>query len=258
MYAAHMDRSILDHPLLSSRYFFPRPDAPRATVPVVVGGAVLACATHRPLTGAPLLLHFHGNGEVVADYMPSIAEAFAAAGLNTFFAEYRGYGGSTGTPSFVAMLDDVGAVLSALDVPPERTFVYGRSVGSIYAIEAARRCPALGGLIIESGIADPLERVLLRVRPDELGVSREELEREAALHLDHRAKLGGYPGPVLVMHAEGDNMVNRSHAERNARWARRSELLLFPRGDHNSILAENLTAIVAAVKRFVSFTRRAP
>jgi hypothetical protein len=249
-------RSILDHPVLSARYFFPRPDAPRVTVPIAVEDAVLACAAHRPHADAPLLLHFHGNGEVVADYVPSFAEAFAAAGLNTFFAEYRGYGASTGAPGFVTMLDDVGAVLAALDTPPERTFVYGRSVGSIYAIEAARRCPTLGGLIIESGIADPLERVLLRVRPDELGVSLEELEREAALHLDHRAKLGGYPGRVLVMHAEGDRMVDRSHAERNARWARRSELVLFPHGDHNSILGVNFDAIVATVQRFVTAERR--
>lgn len=247
--------SLLDHPLVCSRYFFPRRDAPRSATLVRVDGAVLACAAHRPHADAPLVVHYHGNGEVVADYVPSVAEAFAAAGMNSFFVEYRGYGASTGTPALVAMLADVEPVLASLDTPPGRIFVYGRSVGSLYAIEAARRRPSIGGLVIESGIADPLERILLRVRPEELGTTRQALAREAALHLDHRAKLEGFPGRVLVLHARGDDLVDPSHAERNARWAKQSELVLFARGDHNTILAANLPAIVAAVGRFAGVTR---
>ncbi len=242
--------SILDAPIVSQRYFFPRRERPADIVPVEVEGATLACAAHRSHGGdAPLLVHFHGNGEVVADYLPDVADAFAAAGLDSFFVEYRGYGASTGEPALVGMLADVPKVLASLDVPLERVFVYGRSVGSIYAIEAAHRCPAIGGLILESGIADPLERILLRVHPEELGVDDETLAREARRHLDHEAKLEGYDGPVLVLHAEHDTLVGPSHAERNASWVRRSELVLFPRGDHNTILAHNLPAIVSAVRR---------
>src|SRR5690606_278510 len=120
-----------------------------------------------------------------------------AAGINTLFVEYRGYGASTGTPGLVRMLADVGRVLAHIAAPPGQVFAYGRSIGSIYAIEATRRLPVLGGLIIESGIADPLERILVRVTPEELGVDRATLEREVADHLDHRAKLAAYPGRVL-------------------------------------------------------------
>lgn len=245
------ERSLFDHPLVSERYFFPRPDAPRDLVRVPVDGAVLACAAHDAGPGAPLLVHFHGNGETVADYVPQTAEAFAAAGVSTFFVEYRGYGASTGVPALVTMLDDVAAVLATLDTPRDRIFVYGRSIGSIYAIEAAYRHPWLAGLVIESGIAVPLERVLLRVRPHDLGVSREELEEEARRHLDHQTKLAGYPGPVLVLHTAHDGIVDVTHAESNARWAKRSELVIYPRGDHNSILAVNGEAIVAATRRFI-------
>jgi pimeloyl-ACP methyl ester carboxylesterase len=246
-------RSVLDHPLVSSRYFFPRPDAPADVVWFEVDGAKLACAAHRPHGGdAPLVVHFHGNGEVVADYVPDVADAFAAAGLDTLFVEYRGYGASTGSPSLVGMLGDVPAVLDQLDVPLGRVIIYGRSVGSIYAIEAAHRRPALGGLVIESGIADPLERVLLRIEPAELGVEPAVIAREAALHLDHQAKLRGYPGPVLVIHAASDDLVDPSHAARNAAWAPRSELIVLPRGDHNTILSYNLPAIVAAVSRLAT------
>lgn len=243
--------SPFDHPLVSERYFFPRPDRPERATPVEVDGATLACAVHAPHGGeAPWLLHFHGNGETAADYVPEIAERYARAGFNALYAEYRGYGASTGRPLLVGMLRDVQSVLHAVPAPPERTYVYGRSVGSIYAIEAAHREPRLGGLIVESGIADVLERVLLRVSPGELGTSAEELRAEAKVHFDHEAKLGGFPGRALVLHAERDPLVDRSHAERNANWAKRSELVLYSHGDHNSILSHNLPDIVERVRTF--------
>ena len=40
------------------------------------------------------MVHFHGNGEAVADYIPDMAEVFADLGLNSLFVEYREYGGS--------------------------------------------------------------------------------------------------------------------------------------------------------------------
>jgi pimeloyl-ACP methyl ester carboxylesterase len=243
--------SILDAPLLTQRLFFPQPRAPEGVLRLAVPGATLACAARHVDVDAPILVHFHGNGESVADYVPDVAEAYAAEGINTLFVEYRGYGASTGTPGLVRMLADVGRVLAHIAAPPSRVFAYGRSIGSIYAIEAARRLPGLGGLIIESGIADPLERVLVRVSAEELGVDRATLEREVALHLDHQAKLAAYAGRVLVLHARRDHLIDASHAERNARWARRSTLKLFDAGDHNTVVAANLTAIVDTVARFM-------
>lgn len=246
-----MQPSVFDHPIVGGRYFFPRPDAPARTRIVAVDGAELACAEHRVHPDGPVLVHFHGNGETVADYVPDIAALFADVGINTFFAEYRGYGRSTGKPALAAMLGDVEPILTATGAPPGRTFVYGRSLGSIYAIEAARRRPTLGGLVIESGIADVLERVLLRASPEELGTTRARMEAEAAASFDHQAKLRGYPGPVLVLHGARDVTVPPSHAERNASWAARSELVLLPGCSHNTILQFKLREIVTRVQRLV-------
>lgn len=241
--------AIFDHPLVTERYFFPRADAPREVIRVEVDGATLACAAHRPHgDGAPLLVHFHGNGETVADYLPDFADAVAARGFNSFFVEYRGYGASTGTPALARMLGDVGVVLRSLAEPPERIFVYGRSIGSIYAIEAARCEPRLAGVILESGIADPLERVLLRVSAAELGVDGERLHAAARSCFDHERKLSDFPGRVLVLHARFDHLVDFSHAERLARWSAHAELVLFPRGDHNTILAINHAAIMQRLR----------
>ncbi len=234
--------SILDHPLIGERYFFPRDGhLPEPFLVDVADGVTLACA--RPAAGGngPTCLYFHGNGEVVADLLPDFAEAITRAGAAPAFFEYRGYGASTGEPRLVAMLDDVEAVIEALGVPDERLVFFGRSVGSIYAIEAVRRRPRAAGLILESSIADVLERILLRIGPEEIGVTGAELEVEVREFFDHEAKLGAFSGPVLVLHCAGDRTVDQSHGRRNHDWAggERRRLVIFPQGDHNSILALN-------------------
>lgn len=147
----------------------------------------------------------------------------------------------------VRMLDDVPKVLAFMGVPHENIVVYGRSVGSLYAIEAAYRAPNLRGLVIESGIASPLERILFRVRPEELGVTSEALAQAANERLDHQNKLARYPGRTLVLHAAHDSMVDQTHAKRNAQWAKQSELVLYEHGDHNNVLNLNVTDIVKRV-----------
>ena len=245
--------SPFDHPLVGARYFFPRREPPPAPFMVASGEVQLACSRHVVAAGAPTLVHFHGNGEVVADYLPDLPRWVNAQGWNLLLAEYRGYGGSSGAPALVGMLDDPPAIHAALGVPASRVVVFGRSVGSIYALEYVDRVPGVAGLVLESGIADPLQRVLLRVAPAELGVSPEALEEEARRRLDHRAKLQRFQGRLLVLHARGDDLVGVDHAQRNHDWcaSAHKELLVFPRGDHNSILAANTRPYLEALARFL-------
>jgi len=248
--------TLLDHPLISERYFFPRAARPRARLDVAVEGATLACALHRADPDGHAVVHFHGNGEVVADWQDGFDRVINRLGWDLLLAEYRGYGGSTGQPQLGRMLDDVAAVMAAAG-PPERLVVFGRSVGSLFALEAVARCPEVAGLVLESAIADPLERLLLRVTPAELGAPAGALEAEVAARLDHRAKLGGYRGPVLLLHARHDGLVDVSHAERLAAWAGGpASLRIFEEGDHNSILAENQEAYLDLLAAFLARARR--
>lgn len=249
-----MSGDILDSALIARRYFFPRWGPLEEPFKVKLpNGAVLGCHLHRPHPGARTLVHFHGNGEVVADYLGDFLASIAGLGLNCLLVEYRGYGASTGVPALSAMLDDVEVVLEALGEPPERVVLFGRSVGSIYAVHAASCWPKIAGLIIESGIADPLERILLRVRPEELGVTAEALEAAAAARLDHRQKLAAFQGSTLIMHARHDDLVDVSHAERLYDWAPEPRTLkVFDRGDHNSILYANLAEYFTALRGFLS------
>lgn len=168
---------------------------------------------------------------------------------NVFFAEYRGYGSSTGVPQLARMLDDVEPILEATGVDPANVIAYGRSIGSIYAIHLASRVPTLGGLIIESGVASALERLLVRLEPSELGVTIDEMRVEHARLFDHEAKLRSFPGRTLVLHARRDHMVDLSHAERNAEWSG-GQLVVFEDGDHNTIWNANGSAIIESISDF--------
>jgi pimeloyl-ACP methyl ester carboxylesterase len=241
----------LDHPLISERYFFPRREAVADPFPIEVAGATLACRRYLVDPQAKTLVHFHGNGEVAADYERGFPELFTRLGCNLLLAEFRGYGGSTGRPQLGRMLADVATVLAAAG-PPETLVLFGRSVGSLFAIQGVKLFPQVAGLILESGIADVRERLLLRVAPEELGVAPEILDTDLVRVFDHRQTLANYRNPLLVLHTRHDGLVDVSHGERLHRWAAgKKTLTVFPRGDHNSILSQNADRYAELVTRFL-------
>ena len=243
----------IDHPLLASRSFFPRPDRSPEPFLVRASGAELRCWRAAPHAGAPTVIHFHGNGEVISDYLPGFADLLLGLGVNLVLAEYRGYGGSTGRPTMSALLDDAEAVLDAIAVAPERVIPFGRSMGSYPAIHLAGR-HRVAGLVVESGIADPMERILVRVTPEEIATTRAALEAEVRALLDPAPKLARHRGPTLVLHAIRDSLLDATHGVRLAEWAGSDdkELVLFPRGDHNDVFAENRDAYLRALRELVT------
>lgn len=243
---------MLDHPAIAARYFFPQPDRFPSPLRVPVDGAVLACS-HARSGGRLTVVHFHGNGEVVGDWREGFPEWLAERGCDLLLAEYRGYGMSTGEPLLGTMLGDVPAIVRAAGLDPRRVVFFGRSVGSIFALEGVARFPEAAGLVLESGIADVLERLLLRVEPEELGVTEAAFETEVARRLDHRAKISAYRGPALLLHAARDGLVDAEHSRKLASWAGgQVTLRLLPNGDHNSVLGENQAEYLGALETFLS------
>lgn len=245
--------SILDLPEISGCYLFPQPRYVGNPFVVSVGDVELACYHHVVDADNFTVVHFHGNGEAVADYVPDMALDFAELGLNSLFVEYRQYGQSTGAAKLVAMLGDGQTAVEAAALPPEKVIVFGRSIGSLYAIELAHRLPSVAGLILESGIADATERFLARADLSSSHLTEDEIAAQAKQHFDHKLKLSEYVGPLLTMHTEHDGLIDISHAERNHRWAasRQKRLVRFAMGDHNSILGRNRDEYFKAIGSFL-------
>nr|VFK67227.1 MAG: hypothetical protein BECKUNK1418G_GA0071005_11319 [Candidatus Kentron sp. UNK]VFK72579.1 MAG: hypothetical protein BECKUNK1418H_GA0071006_112310 [Candidatus Kentron sp. UNK] len=235
----------LDHPRVNATIFFPRQDPGLPPPPgsedfyIEVEPSIRVMARHYPLEpDSPLLIYFHGNGEIVADY-DNIASAFHAAGASLMPVDYRGYGKSDGQPSVRKALDDAHAVLDfVLKLRDERGYtgplvVMGRSLGSGPAIDlASSREKDLAGLVVESGFAQTPPLLAL------FGISIDNLDIPPGSERDNEDKMADLRKPVLILHAEGDNIIPIWNAERNMERAgtEQKRLVRIPHADHNTIM----------------------
>ncbi len=202
--------------------FFPRPDLPYGPdhpgawehrFEVEPGVAQRIRVFPAPAPGAADVLFFHGNGETARDYDP-LAPAFHDVGATLWAAEYRGYGLAGGQPTMDAALADAHRALD--EVLAQRAaqstsgplVVMGRSLGSAPAIElAAHRAGDLHGLVVESGFARVVPLLELCGLPAaRLGLT----EAWGPRNLD---KMGRVALPVLILHADNDEIIPIADAE---------------------------------------------
>jgi pimeloyl-ACP methyl ester carboxylesterase len=249
--------TILDHPIVSSRYFYPR--AVALSEPYWVNaadGSRLACYYQAVNPQAPTVVYFHGNGEVVADYLPDFPDWITRAGCNVLLAEYRGYGMSTGRPVLAGMLEDVSAILRSLAVPDQQLVLFGRSLGTLYAVHGVSRHPQIAGLILESGVADITERFFLRVHAEELGRSKADVVRALQHSFDYAAKLRAFQGRTLVLHTRHDELIDVRHADMLYAAAPEPKTLhIFEQGGHNDIFYWNRQVYMRLVEDFLTTIR---
>lgn len=175
----------------------------------------------------PLTIYFGGNAEETSWIL---GEAHRFAGRMLLFINYRGYGGSSGTPHENVLLDDALAVFDAArkrsDVDPARVSVWGRSLGTGVAVHVASARPVSGVALVSpydsmTALAQrhmPAMSVLLRQRYD-----------SAAIAPAIRA-------PVLMLAGARDTLIPPQHSERlRAVWGGPARLVMLPETDHNSM-----------------------
>lgn len=190
-------------------------------------------------TSSPNIIFFHGNGETARDY-DYFAGDYRAMPVSLVVADYRGYGPSTGQPSFDTFLSDAHRSLDrAREVLKEKgchgpLVVMGRSLGSAPAIElASTRSQEVSALIVESGFADVIPLLeLLGLPADELGIT----EDYGPLN---RSKMSQVTLPTLIMHAELDQIIpiNEGESLFSACQDSKKAFLRVPNAGHNDIQA---------------------
>jgi fermentation-respiration switch protein FrsA (DUF1100 family) len=91
-----------------------------------------------PREGRPVLLYFHGNGGSLR-YRVDRFGALTAHGEGLVALSYRGYGGSTGSPTEDGLIDDARAVyeFAVARYPADKLVLWGESLGSGVAIALA-------------------------------------------------------------------------------------------------------------------------
>src|SRR5262249_51635795 len=91
-----------------------------------------------PGEGRPVVLYLHGNGGALR-YRVDRFRALTADGTGLVALSYRGYAGSSGTPSEAGLLSDAAAAyaFAASRYPPDKIVIWGESLGSGVAVAAA-------------------------------------------------------------------------------------------------------------------------
>lgn len=133
-----MQRSLIYYPPAIAAY-----EAPKTSILAVDGARVKV--SERPLAAERALIYFGGNAEDVTASLPILDRAFPGRAL--YLLHYRGYTGSTGSPSEHALVGDALALFDRVARAHRDVVVVGRSLGAGVAVQVASQRP-VGKLVL--------------------------------------------------------------------------------------------------------------
>lgn len=149
------------------------------------------------------LLYFGGNAEDVSVALPQFAAAFPNHAI--YLMHYRGYGGSSGSPSEQALVADALALFDQVQSKHSDITVLGRSLGSGVAVQlAAQRKVAQLVLITPFDSLSALARRQFPLFPVKW------LLKDTYTSVAYAPTI---TSPTLLLLAEQDEIISRAHSE---------------------------------------------
>ncbi len=190
--------------------------------------------------GQPTLLYFHGNGGSLRIRAERIRR-FMAEGWGVYMMTYRGYGGSTGSPTEVHNVADARLAYGALvheGVAPKSIIAYGESLGTNIAVRiAAER--EVGALFLAAPYTSIVD-VAAGAYPF-LPVRYFLTDRYETIRTIASVKV-----PLLILHGARDPVVPAAMGKELHRLANEPKrLVLFPNGGHSNLYVDGNDAIDA-------------
>ena len=202
-----------------------------------------------PRGDGPVLLLFHGNGEILD---PDWIRGFSSLDVPVLAVEYPGYGRSAGKPSERGLM---AAGIAALDWAAERypgraLVPCGWSLGSAVAVQvAASRSERVSGLILMS----PFTRLPDAARAHYPGWLVAFLLRERYDSLEAASRVRC---PSLVLHGTEDPVVPCGQGRRIAAALPSASWVEIPGAGHNDLLGCCWIEIQGFVKNIRASSRR--
>ena len=156
---------------------------------------------HVPPKGErPVVVYFHGNGGALANRARRFAN-LVDDGTGLVALSYRGYGGSSGSPSEAGLLNDARAAyaFAAERYPAARLMIWGESLGTGVAVALAAE-KEVAKVILEAPYTSTAD-----VASATYPIVPVRLLMKDQFRSDER--IGRVTEPVLVMHGELDNVI---------------------------------------------------
>ena len=179
--------------------------------------------------GRPVILFFPGNGDFLAGRV-SRFKGITSDGTGLVALSYRGYAGSTGSPSEEGLLLDGAAAyaFTAARYDPSRIVAWGFSLGTGVAVAITSEHP-VGKLILEAPYTSTVD-----VAASLFPIVPVSLLMRDPFHSDRR--IAGVAVPLLVMHGDADPAINIAFGERLFAMAREpKQFVRFRGGGHDNL-----------------------
>jgi uncharacterized protein len=175
------------------------PEAQEATLTTADGEHIVSWQV-APRHGKPVILYFHGNGGALR-YRVQRFRNLIADGIGLVAIEYRGYGGSSGSPSESGLIKDAEAAyaFAAGLYPPQQLVLWGESLGSGVAVALAAEKP-VGRVILEAPFTSAVALAAMRYWYVPVRLLMKDQFRS-----DER--IGKVTAPVLILHGLRDRVV---------------------------------------------------
>lgn len=214
----------------------------------VADGAKLITWQTTASAGQPTLLYFHGNAGGLVNRAGRFAR-YHAIGYGLMAVSYRGYSGSTGSPSERANFSDAILAYDALrqrGVAPEDIVVYGESLGSGVAVAlAAKR--KVGAVVLDAPYTSIVD--IAAGQYPFLPVRTLLTDR-----YESNALIRQVTAPVLILHGARDRIIPVEMGRDLYSLAKEPKrLIIFPEGRHVDL---DDHGAVQEVQKWVSETRR--
>lgn len=212
-----------------SQIYFPVPETRQPGAEVVrleSGGATIKLwVVRRP--GPKALIYFGGNAEDVGYHLPGFAAAFPEHTL--VLVNYRGYGGSTGSPSEPAFATDALAVHDHVRQDYPSICVMGRSIGSGVAARLASLRP-IRRLVLVTPFDSLVNVAKAHFRFLPVGLLM--LDR-----YDSAGRASRIEAPVLIVIAADDEIIPRARSEALVAAFRPAQVreVVVPHVGHNTL-----------------------
>jgi fermentation-respiration switch protein FrsA (DUF1100 family) len=181
--------------------------------------------------GRATLLYFHGNGGSLLNRRDR-AQLLTEGGRGLLLASYRGYSGSTGTPTEAGLRIDARTAYDwlAARAPADLIVLYGESLGSGVAVRLATERP-VAGLILDAPFTSTAD-----VAGHHYWYLPVWLLRDQYRSVD---RIDEVRAPLLVMHGDRDGVIPIALGERLFDAAPEPKRFLKLAGvDHVSVLEQ--------------------
>ena len=151
--------------------------------------------------GRPTLLYFHGNGGAFVTRSERIRK-YMTHGYGVVMMTYRGFGGSSGSPSEKANVADATEVYDAVrasGIPANQIVLYGESLGSGIAVQVAAK-REVAAMILDAPYTSIVDLAALHY----------PFLPARWLMTDRYETLAAAPSvavPTLIVHGEADDII---------------------------------------------------